>query len=72
MADLVSKILEYETGELSTVGIIRLFAELIRTGEAWQLQGSYGRLATALIDSGVIDSSGTILKDLSKSGEEPE
>ena len=37
-----------------------LFSHLIRTGMAWGLQGSYGRAAMTLIDSGVISSDGVI------------
>jgi hypothetical protein len=48
----VSKIIEYESGEMSEEGVISLFQELIDTGLAWKLQGHYGRIATSLIESG--------------------
>lgn len=52
MSDLVSKIIDYECGNLSDDGIINMFQELIDTGMAWTLQGHYGRTATALIEAG--------------------
>ena len=48
----VSKIIEYESGEMSEEGVISLFQELIDTGLAWKLQGHFGRIATSLIESG--------------------
>ena len=48
----VSKIIEYESGEMSEEGVISLFQELIDTGLAWKLQGHYGRVAISLIESG--------------------
>jgi hypothetical protein len=56
----VSAIIAYEQGELSFEGILDLFSELIRTGTAWTLQGSYGRTAAGMIDSGLIDVNGEI------------
>lgn len=52
--NLSSQIIAYETGELDEPAIIELFQELVNTGLAWQLQGHYGRTATALLDVGVI------------------
>lgn len=52
--DLSSQIIAYETGELDEAGIIELFQQLVNTGLAWQLQGHYGRTATALLDVGAI------------------
>ena len=57
---LVDKIIAFESGELNNEGILELFAELIKTGQAWHLQGSYGRTAQALIDKGLIDNNGVI------------
>lgn len=45
----------YEAGEMSEAEILVFFRKLIRSGLAWQLQGHYGRMATALIKSGAID-----------------
>lgn len=52
--DLVGNIMDFESGELSDEGIITLFQHLVTTGQAWTLQGSYGRTATALIDAGLV------------------
>ena len=52
MANITS-IIAYEQGELSEEDTVKLFQELIDTGECWHLQGHYGRTAAALIESGV-------------------
>ena len=52
MNDLVDKIMDFESGTLSKEDTIALFQELIDTGMAYQLQGSYGRTAEALIEAG--------------------
>jgi hypothetical protein len=62
--DLVGLIMDYESGELKAEDTLVLFAELVRTGQAWTLQGMYGRQATALIDAGYISTSGEVLKTL--------
>lgn len=48
----INKIIAYEQGNLDEEGILELFQELIDSGLAWKLQGSYGRTAKALIDAG--------------------
>lgn len=50
--DIVDAIIELETGELSDDRTIELFQELIDTGKISGLQGSYQRMATALIEQG--------------------
>lgn len=60
--DLVSKIIAFESGELEAGDTVDLFAELIKSGQAWSLQGSYGRMAQALIDGGFISAKGQVLK----------
>jgi hypothetical protein len=50
--DQVDKIIAFEQGDLDEDGIIQLFQELIDSGLAWQLQGSYGRMARNLIEAG--------------------
>ena len=50
--DAVTFIIELESGTLSEEEVIAGFQELINSGLVWQLQGVYGRTATALIESG--------------------
>ena len=49
----VDFIIAYEAGELEESEIIEGFQKLIDSGLAWQLQGSYGRMAAALIEAGL-------------------
>ena len=50
---LVDKIIAWECGEMETEEeVIKFFQDLIDTGMAWTLQGSYGRTAKALIEAG--------------------
>lgn len=53
--DSVTAIILYEQGELSEDETIELFQHLVNTGLAWQLQGHYGRTATALIAAGYVE-----------------
>ncbi len=62
--DCVGRIIAFENGELSAGDTLELFAHLIKTGTAWQLQGSYGRAAAGLIESGHISKDGEILKEI--------
>jgi hypothetical protein len=50
----IESILAFEEGELSEREAVELFQRLVDSGLAWSLQGSYGRIATALIDQGLI------------------
>lgn len=54
MGEMFERICDYEAGELSEEDTIELFQELVDTGMAWQLQGSYGRTAQALIDADLV------------------
>lgn len=65
MTDIVGLITAFESGEASEQETLELFAELIRSGMAWQLQGSYGRAAAALIEEGIISEGGEINVDAS-------
>lgn len=60
----IGLIIAYESGELSDKKTIELFAELIKDGSAWTLQGHYGRTATALIKAGYISDHGDVLKEV--------
>jgi len=60
----IDMIMAYESGELKAEDTLKLFAELIRTGQIWSLQGHYSRTGSALIQDGFISSKGKILKEL--------
>ena len=60
--DYIGAIIEYEQGELSPDCTLDLFSELIKTGQAWKLQGHYGRTAEHLIQKGFITRDGQITK----------
>lgn len=55
MSTITDRILAFESGTLDDDGVISLFQQLVDTGLAWQLQGSYGRTAAALIDAGLVE-----------------
>lgn len=58
MTDVVSKIMDFESGQLDSEEVLDLFSDLVRTGMAWQLQGSYGRTAHSLIEAGFLTEDG--------------
>lgn len=62
--DLVGYIMAYESGELRGQEVLKLFSYLIKSGQAWSLQGHYGRMASNLIDRGYLSNKGSILKDV--------
>ncbi len=51
----VGAIIDYENGDLDETETLDLFQDLVDTGLVWQLQGSYGRTAQALLEAGHID-----------------
>ena len=59
----VSKIIDYEQGELDLVETLDLFGDLIKSGLAWSLQGSYGRTARSLIEQGYLTPDGEVIYD---------
>lgn len=59
--DVVGALMDYEMGALNEDETIELFAHLIESGLAFQLQGHYGRTASALIEAGYISETGEIL-----------
>lgn len=60
-SNLVDYIIQYEGGEITEEQVLHLFAYLIKTGQAWTLQGMYGRQAAGLIAGGYISKEGEIL-----------
>ena len=51
------KFVAYESGDMSKEEVISFFQELVDSGIAWKLQGSYGRMAQSLIESGDVTQS---------------
>ena len=47
-------IIAFENGDCSEQEVIEGFQNLVDTGLAWQLQGSYGRMARRLLEAGEI------------------
>lgn len=60
--NLADFIIDFEAGSLEWLDCLNLFAYLIKTKQAWSLQGSYGRHAMTLIEEGYISKEGDILK----------
>ena len=50
----IDQIIAFEDGELDLDQTLDLFVGLLNSGLAWQLQGFYGRTATALLEAGHI------------------
>ena len=50
----VDELMSYEDGKLDEDEVVDLFQRLVDNGMAWQLQGSYGRMAMQLIRSGLV------------------
>jgi hypothetical protein len=58
--DQVSFIVAFENGELSNLEVVDGFAELLKTGLCWQLQGFYGRTAMSIINAGYLNRDGSL------------
>jgi hypothetical protein len=56
----VQDIIAYEEGTLTPRQVLELFAELIRTGTAFELQGHYGRTAVGFLEAGFVLPNGDI------------
>jgi len=52
--NLLGYIIKYESGKTDEEEMIELFQYLVDTGQAWTLQGHYGRTAEALIEAGYV------------------
>lgn len=50
----VDDIIAFEEGDMDQNEEIRLMQDLVDTGQAWRLQGSYGRAAMGMIEAGLI------------------
>ena len=64
--DYVDAIMAYEEGELDRDGTIELFQYLVDTGLAWSFQGSYGRMAEALIREGYVTARPEVVEGLNR------
>lgn len=62
--DLVIKIMAYEDGTMTDKDTVAFFGELVASGMAWTLQGTYGRMANQLIETGYINRKGEVLKEV--------
>jgi hypothetical protein len=56
----LSNFIAYEQGALDFGATLDFFSELIKSGQCWQLQGHYGRMATSLIREGLISEQGEV------------
>jgi hypothetical protein len=59
--DIVDFIMNFESGQCTNEEIIEGFQHLIDTGLVWGLQGSYGRMAEALITKGLCHRKGAAM-----------
>lgn len=63
MKDIAVTLISYELGELDDFETLELFAYLVETGAAWNLQGSYARAAERLIHLGLITPDGSVVPE---------
>lgn len=52
--------MQWEEGSISVRDFLRLFSSLIKDGDAWRLQGMYGRQAMDLITQRILDKQGDL------------
>lgn len=57
---LISDIVDFEMGSLGDRDSLILFAHLVKSGQAWVMQGYYGRMASSLIKVGLITPQGEV------------
>ena len=50
----IDKIIAFEEGHIAEDDLIALFQDLVDNGQAWTLQGFYGRAAVQLIAQGLV------------------
>lgn len=72
MSELVDLIIRYESGESSDKETLELFSKLVKTGQAWSLQGHYGRTAKAMIESELLSVRGELTSKAKELLEEEE
>jgi hypothetical protein len=52
--EMLTNLIDYESGELDENTTIDFFQHLVDTGMVWRLQGHYGRTASVLIEAGYV------------------
>lgn len=52
--NIVGRLIAFEQGALGEDQVIELFQDLVDSGTVWELQGTYGRTALALINAGYV------------------
>ncbi len=53
--NVMQGIMDYENGDMSNVEVLDFFQHLVNTGIINHLQGSYQRMASQLLESGMIE-----------------
>jgi len=56
----VGFVMSYESGDLKPSEVIVGMSELTKSGDIWNLQGSYGRAARSFIDGGLFEDDGAL------------
>jgi hypothetical protein len=62
--DFVDKMMDYESGELNDNETLELFSIIVKCGYHTAMQGHYGRVASSLMDMGLLDTEGNIIAEL--------
>jgi len=55
---LLDRMIRYENGDMNPEEIVEFYQTLVDEGLAWSLQGHYGRVATHLIEEGLVSIGG--------------